>query len=225
MARFEVRGTARTPGIPREARYVRHAPRARGRVRRRSRAPVMAPLGATREPEGRVCAAGVRVCAAGLRASCGACAVFPAACAAVVSGFWGVGGGWSDKSDGDDGAMSRAMARAREETPGTRRRRGRGSARRRGCGARAGRETLPPGCRVASRDAGRGESSRERKKTASRTHARSRCLRLPIARAGLLVRQFGFPRFFRMSPGRRSHTHRRIGHARVLTIFLTEAAS
>ena len=38
-------------------------------------------------------------------ASCGACAIFPAACAAVVLGFWGVGGGWSDESEGDDGAM------------------------------------------------------------------------------------------------------------------------
>ena len=177
MARFEVRGTARTPGIPREARYVRHAPRARGRVRRRSRAPVMAPLGATREPEGRVCAAGVRVCAAGSRASCGACAVFPAAFAAVVSGFWGVGGGWSDKSEGDDGAMSRVQDRARGEPPGTRRRRGRGAVRRRGCGARAGRETLPPGCRVASRDAGRGESSRGVSVQRARVGPRGCCFR------------------------------------------------
>ena len=32
-------------------------------------------------------------------------------------GLWGCGGGWSDESKGDDGAMSRAMTRAREETP------------------------------------------------------------------------------------------------------------
>ena len=32
-------------------------------------------------------------------------------------GLWGCGGGWSDESKGDDGAMSRAMTRVREETP------------------------------------------------------------------------------------------------------------
>ena len=161
VARFEVRGTARTPGIPRESREIRHSPRARGRVRPRSRALSLASLDATREPGARFGSVGDRACAAGSRASCGACAVFPAACAAVVLGFWGVGGGWSDKSEGDDGAMSRAMARAREETPGTRRRRGRGSARRRGCGARAVRETLPPGCRWRRGTPGEGRARGE----------------------------------------------------------------
>ena len=75
-----------------------------------------------------------------------------AARALVVSGFWGVGGGKRDESGGDDGAMSRAIPRAREKTPGTRRRRGRGAARgrgwrvrpRRGAAARAARAGISP---------------------------------------------------------------------------------
>ena len=73
MARCEVRGTPRTPGIPREARDIRRAPRGFGDVRRPSLLS-LSTLGLSARH------ANVKLCAAGGAGACGAscapCAVF-----------------------------------------------------------------------------------------------------------------------------------------------------
>ena len=73
MARCEVRGTPRTPGIPREARDIRRAPRGFGGVRRPSLLS-LSTLGLSARH------ANVKLCAAGGAGACGAscapCAVF-----------------------------------------------------------------------------------------------------------------------------------------------------
>ena len=143
MARCEVRGTPRTPGIPREARDIRRAPRGFGGVRRPSLLS-LSTLGLSARH------ANVKLCAAGARGRAGrrvrrarSSLNARAARAAVVSCLFHARGGIERTRAEADGAMSRAMTRAREETPGTRRRRACGAARRRGCGARARRKNPP----------------------------------------------------------------------------------